>query len=100
MVDRDEARDFFDHLYQEWTKTSGAEDMFWRPESTEHGYVLVAEGRDSQRVIASGLSERDADWIAGIHGVFGDVVRRLHQALDEADQLERRWDEQQQELAL
>lgn len=96
----DDDRDFFDNLVQLWAKTTGAQDTYWRPESTENGFTIYAEGRDGARtVVASGLSERDADWICAMHGCMPDVHRRLHMALDEADRADRRFDEQQHLLA-
>lgn len=82
-------RDFFDLLYQHWSKTTGAEDRFWMSE--EHfdksgRWNIYAVGQDeSRKLVASGLTERDADWITGLHGCFADLHRRLHAALDEAD---------------
>jgi hypothetical protein len=93
-------REFFALLLEMWKHTTHVEDHFWRPESTEHGWVIVAEGPEGNRVqIASGLSERDADWITGLHGCFNDVIGRIVRALDEADAADERYDRQQQLLA-
>ena len=79
-------RDFFDHLYQMWTKTSFAQDRYWDYEEVGGNFVVraVAENGDTTSV-AHFLSDADADWVTAIHGCFADLYRRLHTALDEAD---------------
>ena len=88
-------RDFFDTLYQQWTKTTGAEDMFWMSEQYQDGtgrwkvYAVKvgADGNQTRKLIASELrNEADADFIAATHGCIPDLVRRTHAALDEADE--------------
>jgi hypothetical protein len=85
-----EDRDFFDLLYQQWTKTTKAETAFWAPQDTGDGsWDIAAVGQDDSRtVVASALSEADADWITGVHGCFGELVRRLQEAVDEAERFE------------
>lgn len=84
-----EDRDFFDHLYQLWAKTSCANDRYW--DYHYHGgknvcYInAVSQDGEKQRV-ASYVGEPDADFITAVHGCLPDLVRRLHAALDEADQ--------------
>lgn len=83
-------REFFDHLFQVWSKTTGAQDRFWSVEKYTDGtdrWKLYAVGEDkSKKLIASEIhSEDDADFLAGVHGCLADLVRRLHAALDEAD---------------
>ena len=95
-------RDFFDTLYQMWSKTTNAEDRFWDYQQ-DHGYFTIRsigpEGDSTPLPIAENLFECDADWITAVHGCFPDLVRRLHMALDEADRLDRAMDECQQHLA-
>lgn len=93
-------RDFFDHLYQQWTKTTGAENQFWMPEKYKDGterWKLYAVAEDeSRRLVASEIhSEEDADFIAGVHGCLADLWRRLHAALDEADTADYARDERE-----
>lgn len=82
-------RDFFDELFQLWCKTTGAESRYWMPE--EHfdksgRFNVYAVGEDeSRKLVASGVSEQDADWLTAMHGCLPDLWRRLHAALDEAD---------------
>lgn len=83
-----EDREFFDELYQIWSKTTGAEDRYWQP--VEHfdnsgRWNIFAVGEKDRKLVASGLSEKDADFLTAIHGCMADLWRRLHAALDEAD---------------
>jgi hypothetical protein len=85
-------------MYQEWAKTSWAKDAYWMTEEDESfpgSWNLIAVNQeDKRKPLAAFMDEVDADWIAAIHGSFGDVVRRLHNALDEADRLDYRHDAQ------
>lgn len=91
-------RQFFDEIYQLWSKTTGAEDRFWMPEehfdrSGRFNVYAVGQYDDgdsnnplrNRKLVASGLNEADADWLTALHGCFADLHRRLHSALDEAD---------------
>lgn len=84
-----EDREFFDHLLQLWFKTTGAEDTYWMPEKyedTTDRWKLYSVAQDESRtLIASELNEKDAEFLAGVHGCLMDLHRRLHEALDEAD---------------
>lgn len=85
-----EDREFFDYLYQLWSKTYGAKDMFWMPVETQIGEdsfweVYAVDDKQEQHFIASFQSDEDADFITAMHGCIPDLVRRLHEALDEAD---------------
>lgn len=98
-----EDRDFFDTMYQGWSKTTGAESTFWMPEADEeapNSYSIVAVGADeSRKHIASFLSEEDSSFITAVHGCFADLVRRLHMALDEADSADLKKDERECRIA-
>jgi len=86
-----EDRDFFDHLYQLWSKTTGAKDRYWMPDAdTDFDlYRIWAVGEnDSRKPVASFLADEDADFITAVHGCLPDLIRRLHTALDEADRLD------------
>ena len=84
-------REFFDHLYVLWARTTGAEDRYWRP--LDDARIVAVGGDDSHEWVAAGLSQPDADWICAMHGCLPDLVRRLHAALDEADRLDRERDD-------
>jgi len=87
-------REFFDELYQVWSKTTQADNGWWVSE--EHFdksgrfniYSTVPhidQPGHSRKLIASGLNERDADFIASLHAALPELIGRLHEALDEAD---------------
>lgn len=99
-------RDFFDELYTLWSKTTGSADTFWMPEEAIPGLLnlySVARNEESgewdKTFLASALREEDAEWIAGVHGCFGDLVRRLHAALDEADAADQNRDSRECRIA-
>lgn len=93
--------EFFDIMYQQWSKTTGAEHTYWMPvESSVQTMVgeefldykqfdIVAvkqtDGGEERTEVAGFLREEDADFLCGIHGALPDLVRRLHDAVDEAE---------------
>jgi len=84
-----EDREFFDTLYQMWAKTTHAKERFWDYQPDDLGGLceIRAVSEDGGLMsVASDLFESDADWITAVHGCFPDLVRRLHAALDEADE--------------
>lgn len=82
-------RDFIDNLYALYCATTGGEQTYWRPDTTDTGFQVVAvDGDDNRTVVASGMAERDADWVCSVWGALPDLVRRLHAALDEADRVD------------
>lgn len=84
-----EDREFFDKLYALWSKTTGAQDRYWVVEPDEEApdvhCIYAVDDEQERKLIASFFAEEDADFIASIHGCLADLVRRLHDALDEAD---------------
>jgi hypothetical protein len=89
--------DFYDLIYQQWARTTGAESRYWMPEpfdesSGRNRIYAVAEDQ-SRKLIASGLKTEDADFITAIHGCLPDLIRKLRESLDEADRLDREKDE-------
>ncbi|AWY03856.1 hypothetical protein SEA_NEDARYA_39 [Gordonia phage Nedarya] len=103
-----EDREFFDTLYAEWAKTTGAGEGYLIVKEisfdTDNDYdktwdVLLVNEHGHEELIANFANEEDADFFAAIHGCFADLVRRLHEALDEADRLDERRDEAEQQLA-
>lgn len=80
---------FFDELYQQWSKTSGNSNTYWMPVQDEDEHLqwqlfAVDQATDERTWIGSVHSEADADFIAGLHGAIPDLIRRLHEAVDEA----------------
>ncbi|AVO22072.1 hypothetical protein PBI_WAITS_41 [Gordonia phage Waits] len=105
-----EDREFFDTLYSEWSKTTGAGERYLIVEEIRldgranydrtYGVLAVSFEDDAVREqVATFEKEADADFFAAVHGCFGDLVRRLHEALDEADRADERRDEAEQQLA-
>lgn len=92
-------RDFFDKLYQLWSKTTGAEDSYWMPEphfdNSGRFNVYSIDRDEKRRLVASGMTDRDSDWLTAVHGCFADLWRRLHAALDEADTADYSRDERE-----
>lgn len=96
-------RDFFDLLYQMWTKTTGAEDRYWMlveyPDRTGRQRIFAADKEETRILVGSELPEPDADWITAVHGCFPDLIRRLNSALDEADRADYKRDERECRIA-
>lgn len=82
-----EDREFFDHLYKLWSLTSFYNNRFWDYQDNSFGmFEIGAVSEDGDREeIGWCEDESDADFITAVHGCFPDLVRRLHDALDEAD---------------
>ncbi|CAA79415.1 Hypothetical Protein PBI_L5_39 [Fromanvirus L5] len=113
MITADEQdHEFFDILYQQWAKSTGAEKTYWMPEEveppsiceTDHGledHVIWAVNQETQDkdLVASHLSEADADFICGLHGAIPDLIRRLHEAIDEATSKDEARDRAEANLA-
>ena len=83
--------EFFDELYQLWAKSTGAEDRFWMPEefddrSGRYKLWAVSQDGETRKLVATGLSEWDAEFIAGLHGAVPELIRRLHDAVYDAEQ--------------
>lgn len=99
----EEDRQFFDELYQLWSKTTGAGDGYWMPERHEGKSVFylqaVNRATDEKKRIASYLSDEDAEFIASLHGAVPELIRRLHEAIDEAVRKDEANDEAQAQLA-
>lgn len=93
---------FLDHIYSIWAKTSGGDDTFWTPQEDKDypgRWGIFATDKDENRqFIGEFFSELDADFVCGLHGCIGDLVRRMHAALDEADRADRERDEQEQSI--
>lgn len=96
--------EFFDVLYQGWSKTTGAADTFWMPEEVAElhdGYRIVSVRQDqTKETVAANLTEDDAAWITALHGCFADLTRRLHEAVDEAERFDCEKDRVINEMAL
>ena len=91
-------REFLATLYQEWSKTTGAENQYWMPVELPNNpgrfKILAVDQDDRKTAVATLLTEADAAWITALHGSFGDVYRRVLEAFDEADGLDLELDKQ------
>ncbi|QBJ01126.1 hypothetical protein PBI_ARISSANAE_40 [Mycobacterium phage Arissanae] len=90
MADHDE---FFDTLYQQWSKTTGAKDTYWMPEESDSfpgtfDLIAVNPNNDERTPLCAFMSEDDAEFVAGLHGAVPDLVRHLGEATDRADRLD------------
>lgn len=94
-------REFLDEIYAAWAKTTGAENQYWMPEDNEiHGLDIWAVNEEQVKSpVASFVSDADSSFITAIHGALPDLVRRTHEALDEADRLDLQRDEQENRIA-
>ncbi|QNJ56987.1 hypothetical protein SEA_DELORIS_37 [Mycobacterium phage Deloris] len=96
--------EFFDILYQQWTKSTMAEHGYWMPEEDESfpgsfNLIAVHQSKDERRPIAAFMDEADAEFVAGLHGAVPDLIRRLHEAIDEAVRKDEHNDIAQGQLA-
>lgn len=84
--------EFFDTLYQGWSKTTGAETAYWMPEKDEGiegvWHIWAVDQDQMKTWVGDVHSEADAAWITALHGCFADLTRRLHHAIDEAERFE------------
>ena len=99
--------EFFDYIYQQWSKTTGAESHFYTVEEvtfdTDNDYektwdVVAVSETDDKQFVANFRSERDADWFASVHGCFADLIRTLKDQADEIERLDERVDDQEHDI--
>lgn len=94
-------QDFLDKLYQGWSQTTGAENRFWIVEPVEGaGFSIHAvDEHDVREIVATNMTEADADFVAGIHGALADLVRRTSEAVDDAERASLDRDQQEGRIA-
>ncbi|AEJ93481.1 hypothetical protein FGG33_gp61 [Mycobacterium phage Benedict] len=99
--------EFFDYIYQQWSKTTGAENRFYTVEEvafdTDNDYektwdVVAVSETDDKQLVANFHSEQDADWFASVHGCFADLIRTLKDQADEIERLDERVDSQEHDI--
>ncbi|GAB4588684.1 hypothetical protein [Nocardia sp. IFM 10818] len=104
-----DAREFVDELYKVWAQTSEAEAGLWayEPNNEIGGWevrCVPAEGSarktapDGKIPIADFVTEADARFIASIHAAIPDLVREIHETLDENERLDQERDQIASEL--
>ncbi|AMW64390.1 hypothetical protein PBI_KAZAN_42 [Mycobacterium phage Kazan] len=107
MIDTDEQdHQFFDILYQQWSKSTWAEHSYWMPEEDQSfpgcfNIIAVDQSKEekNRNPIAAFLKEEDAEFIAGLHGAVPDLIRRLHETIDDATRKDEENDRAQGMLA-
>ncbi|ATW60170.1 hypothetical protein SEA_PH8S_42 [Mycobacterium phage Ph8s] len=107
MITADEQdHEFFDILYQQWSKSTWAEHSYWMPEEDQSfpgcfNIIAVDQSKEekNRNPIAAFLKEEDAEFIAGLHGAVPDLIRRLHEAIDEATSKDEARDRAEANLA-
>ncbi|QGJ89739.1 hypothetical protein SEA_SUPERCHUNK_39 [Mycobacterium phage Superchunk] len=105
MITADEQdHEFFDILYQQWAKSTWAEHRYWMPELDNDEnipwQIFAVDHVTKERTwIGSVFNEADADFIAGLHGAVPDLIRRLHEAIDEATSKDEARDRAEANLA-
>jgi hypothetical protein len=85
-------RDFFDHLYQLWAKTTHANDGEWEVnDDGEHILVDVwSTDKDGwEQTIGYGMYKQDAEFISQVHAALPELVRRALAAFDEAERVDQ-----------
>lgn len=69
------------------------------PKHYGFGIFAVDHATGEKKLVASDLTSEDVDFICGLHGAIPDLIRRLHEAVDEAVRKDEANDIAQGELA-
>jgi hypothetical protein len=105
MSERDltlDERDFFDHLYQLWSKTTHAKDGEWEIVDDGEHILVDVESTDKEgweQSICSALYKQDAEFIIAVHAGLPEIVRRALAAFDEADRADQERDSRECRIA-
>lgn len=95
-------RDFIDQIYQLWSKTTHADTGGWEIVRDDKTVLVDIESTDRdgwEQTISFGTYEYDAQFIVTVHTAFPELVRRLHDALDEADRADHESDSRECRIA-
>ena len=95
-----EDTEFYDFLYQGWSKTTVAGDGYWSVSEVEFDtdnnydrtFDVVAATSDTEIPLGSFVSEEDAGFVAAIHGCLPDLLRKLGSLEDENARLDEKAD--------
>lgn len=95
-----EDTEFYDFLYQGWSKTTAAGDGYWSVSEVEFDtgnnydrtFEVVAATSDTEIPVGSFVSEEDAGFVAAIHGCLPDLLRKLGSLEDENARLDEKAD--------
>lgn len=95
-----DVREFLDTVYVSWPRTTCVETGYWEARKVGDTFEVVAVNREQEeQVVATGLAEEDANFIAQVHTALPEVIRQAHTALDEADRADADRDEREQRIA-
>jgi hypothetical protein len=95
-----DVREFLDTVYVSWPRTTCVEAGYWEARKVGDTFEVVAVTREQEeQVVATGLAEADANFIAQVHTALPEVIRQAHTALDEADRADADRDEREQRIA-
>ena len=95
-----DVREFLDTVYVSWPRTTCVETGYWEARKVGDTFEVVAVNREQEeQVVATGLAEEDANFIAHVHTALPEVIRQAHTALDEADRADADRDEREQRIA-
>lgn len=89
--------EFFAALLEAHQATTGA-DSYWEPVQQGETWNVFAVQGEERTLIAVALEKADADFICGVHGSLPQMVRRLEQAIDEAEAADLRADDAQHRI--
>ena len=95
-----EDTEFYDFLYQGWSKTTVAGNGYWSVSEVEFDtdnnydrtFDVVAATSDTEIPVGSFVSEDDAGFVAAIHGCLPDLLRKLGSLEDENARLDEKAD--------
>lgn len=90
--------EFYDLLYQLWTKTTGAGNSFWKYEEEWPGIISTVHEDGWEDQIAYGMQDNDLEWVTAVHGCFGDLIRKLKDLEDENARLDEKHDQAQADI--
>ena len=85
--------EFLDLLYQQWSKTTWAENGYWsydeitydQDQDYETTFDVVANTEEADKFVGNFFSQADAEFVTAMHGCFPDLYRALLDAQDEAE---------------
>lgn len=95
-----DAREFVDELYKVWAQTTEAKAGHWAA-SQDEGIgtweIWTHLGNDSLP-ICDFVDKTDAQFITTMHAAIPELVRMVHETLDENDRIDRERDQVASEL--
>lgn len=104
-----DTREFVDELYKVWAQTTEAEGGLWltQPNESIGGWEVVCQplaettrktAPDGMIPVSDFVREEDSRFIAAIHSAIPELVRLVHETLDENERLDLERDQTASEL--